>query len=193
MSFRSKLGKVGSAFLVIFAEVVTQILLMAVALSAIFSDQLHVRTAPFGQMSGFEGKCTLVTYTTDKGTSRTTFGCSNFLKEMSSAAFELGQTPPVAIGVNIDLFNQNMVTAIVLLLLGTAAPAFAVRSKQNVKDLATLTGTVAAVAAVVVFTHAELVSRQLTRPSIGQTAAVGDAVYVLLACSLVNLYCQKKP
>ena len=94
MSFQDRIRRAGSAFLDILAELVTQILLSGVALSALFADQLKLNTMPMGATAGFDGKCTVVSYTTDEGTTYTTFGCDAFLDEMSSAAIRLLRSPP---------------------------------------------------------------------------------------------------
>jgi hypothetical protein len=54
------------AFLGFFAETITQILLTAVTLTVLFSDQLVLTTKAGHGMPAFTGKCSITAYTTDQ-------------------------------------------------------------------------------------------------------------------------------
>ena len=60
------MGTKVQAFLAFFAETITQILLSAVALTVLFSDQLVITTKPAHGMPAFSGKCSITAYTTDQ-------------------------------------------------------------------------------------------------------------------------------
>lgn len=108
---------------------------------------------------------------------------------MTAIADSLGQITPVETNVNIDRLNQNIVNAIIVLLIATIAPIFAAKSLK-VHDLAVYISAIAGTLAIVALAHAESVARTLTRQD--QTASVGDGIYVLVATALMNLYCIKR-
>ena len=184
------MGSPWQTFLAFVAETITQILLTAVALSVLVSDQLTITTPQTNNMPPFEGKCTITSYTTDQKTIRGVYGCSLFLPEMTAIADSLGQTPPVYTPVNITQLNQNIVNALAILVIATVFPIFSVKSTK-LHDLAVYIATLAGILAIVALAHAETITRTLTKYS--QTASVGDGVYMLVATALLNLYCLAQP
>ena len=131
----------------------------------------------------------VLTQPRSQGTVRGVYGCSLFLPEMTAIADSLGQVTPVETNVNIGRLNQNIVNALIVLLIATVTPIFAVKSIK-IHDLSVYIAALAGTLTLVALAHAESVARTLTRND--QTASVGDGIYVLVATALMNLYCIKR-
>lgn len=180
------MNNLAQAFARFFANAITQILLTAVALSVLVSDQIVITTKRDHATPPFAGKCTPTFYTTDDGTVATgPYGCTDFLLEMTAIADRLGQNPPVAPHISVHTLNQNILYALIALVIATTLPIFAAKSPKF-SDLSIYIGTLAGILAIVALAHTEQIARKLS--AYNQTAAVGDGIYVLVACSLVNLF-----